>query len=934
MTIMPSSWNDVRSRAIEFSKRWAGETSGNIESRSFWRDFFDIFGVDCRWISSFEEHATRLGIQHDRFDLFWRGTLLVERKLRGKSLDKAYSQDVGCFPGVKERDRQKHVLVSDFARFRLYNIEDNTHHEFSLNELHNNIKHFTFIVGYRTGIITPQNPASVKAVERMGKLHDGLRASRYIGHPLELLLIRLLFCLFAEDTGIFQPAGAFRLWIEEQTADDGSDLGLQLARLFRTLDSPEGERPENLDVQLAAFPYANGTLFQEILPIADFDATMREDLLNCCALDWSTISPAVFGEIFQSIMDPRARRIRGVHYTSEENILKLIKPLFLDELWAEFELVRSDSSKLFDFHNKLNTLTFLDPACGCGNFLVIAYREMRLLELDVLRALREVACSRFIYIRSEINVDLVQFNGIEIDELPAQIAQVALWLVYHQMNVLVSTELGMYFSRVPVKTTPNIVRGNALTLDWNEVLPVNRATYVFGNPPFVGAKFMNNVQREETQRVLAGINSSGLLDYVAAWYVKAVHYLSSVPSPPPLHVARIDGLGGDQAPSRARCAFVSTNSITQGEQVGVLWGWLLAQGVRIHFAHRSFRWSNEAKGVAAVHCVVIGFGLQDIPQKLIFQYEDNRSEPRAIVASHINPYLVDAPSRVILRRSHPICNVPEIGIGNKPIDGGNYLFTDEEKAAFLAMEPTAKPFFRRWVGANELINGFSRWCLWLGDAKPHELRTMPECLRRIEAVRRYRLDSKSAPTRKLAQTPTRFHVECMPQGDYLVIAKVSSSRRDFIPIGFEKHGTLCSDLVFVAPKATLLHFAILNSTMHNAWTRAVCGRLGSGYRYSASIVYNNYPWPDCTNEQFAAIETGGQGILDARALHDQSSLADLYDSISMPTELRKAHADNDRVVDAAYGYKGNNSDVARVAFLFELYNKLTSLLPPEKPSPC
>ena len=956
---MPLSWNEIRNRAHEFSKRWEHETSEDAEAKPFWVEFLNVFGIDRKRVASFEEPVKKLGDKQGYIDLFWKGMLLVEHKSRGKDLDKAYTQALDYFPGIKERDLPKYVLVSDFARFRLYDLEEGTQQEFKLADLHKRIKHFAFIAGYRTQTIAPQNPVNIKAAERMGKLHDALKAAGYEGHPLEVLLVRLLFCLFAEDTGIFQPASAFRAWIEERTAPDGSDLGPQLAQLFQVLNTPEDRRAKMLDEQSAAFPYVNGKLFEEMLPIASFDFAMREALLDCCALDWSSISPAIFGALFQSIMDGKARRNLGAHYTSEENILKLIGPLFLDSLWEEFHRVKSNKSKLFEFHKKLRTLTFFDPACGCGNFLVIAYRELRKLELDVLRTVHEGPGSRFLDIHQEISVDVDQFYGIEIEEFPAQIAQVAMWLMDHQMNVRVSEEFGMYFARIPLKTSPHIVNGNALTLDWNDVLPAERASYVLGNPPFVGAKFMDDAQREDVQRVFADIKSGGLLDFVAAWYVKAACYINSV-LPEPVEGLHTAHASTSSARTGVRCAFVSTNSITQGEQAGVLWGWLLAQGIHIHFAHRTFQWSNEAKGMAAVHCVIIGFGAFDAEKKTIYEYEDIRGEAHAIAARNINPYLVDAPDVVLVNRQHPICAVPEIGIGNKPIDGGHYLFTPEEKDEFLSHEPKAEKWFRRWIGADEFINNYERWCLWLGDCPPDELRRMPEAMKRVEAVREVRLASKSPPTQKLAATPTRFHVENIPDKPYLVIPEVSSERRRFIPIGFMQPDTLSSNLVKIIPNATLYHFGILTSTMHMAWVRYTCGRMKSDYRYSAGIVYNTFPWPDLPSPAGGGragdeglstaadssndphpkslsrsrardlIEAAAQAVLDARAQFPQSSLADLYDPLTMPPALVKAHQALDRAVDACYRKTAFTSDAQRVEFLFERYQQLTSLLPTEK----
>ena len=954
---MPLSWNEIKSRALAFAKYWADAGNEDAEAKPFLIAFFEVFGITDKRIASFEHAVKKYGGGNGYVDLFWPGILLVEMKSRGKNLDRAYAQAMDYFPGIAERDLPRYVLVCDFARFRLFDLGTGETHEFPLAELYKNIRRFGFMAGYQTQVIKPQDPINIKAAERMGRLHDQLKAIGYEGRPLELYLVRLLFCLFAEDTGIFEKR-QFQDYIEQRTAEDGSDLAHHLATLFHVLNTPTDKRLKNLDESLAAFPYVNGKLFEAMLPPASFDRPMREALLDLCALDWSTISPAIFGSLFQSIMDDKARRNLGAHYTSEENILKLIKPLFLDGLWAEFEKIRKNRNRLFEFHKKLRSLTFFDPACGCGNFLVITYRELRLLELEVLRAAHATG-QQMLDIHQLIAVDVDQFYGIEIEDFPAQIAQVALWLTDHQMNLKVSEEFGGYFVRIPLVQSATIVNGNALQLDWNGVLPTERCSYVLGNPPFIGSKFMSEAQREDVRAVFAGIDNAGLLDFVAAWYVKAARYMAGLLPSPAGGGAGGEGTESDStrrnhaanaAPSPQllsrgerglRAAFVSTNSITQGEQVGALWGWMLAQGIKIHFAHRTFSWSNEARGKAAVHCVIVGFGFGDVAEKTLFEYEDIKGDAHAVKVANINPYLVDAPDVVLPRRSKPLCDVPEIGIGNKPIDGGHYLFTTDEKAAFLKLEPAAAPFFRRWIGADEFINGYERWCLWLGDCPPDKLRAMPEAMKRVQAVKAERLASKSAPTRKLADTPTRFHVENMPNQTYVVIAKVSSERRRFVPMGFEQPSTLASDLLFMLPDATLFHFGILTSTMHNAWIRAVCGRLESRYRYSAAIVYNNFPWPfsltpalsqgEREQKQRAAIEAAAQAVLDARAAHPGASLADLYDPLTMPPDLVKAHQTLDKAVDAAYGYKGAATDAARVAFLFGLYQQLVSLLPAEKP---
>ncbi|CAM5789263.1 DNA methyltransferase [Ottowia pentelensis] len=945
---MPLSWNEIKSRALAFSRQWEDAADEKQQSIPFWIDFFDIFGIGNRRVASFEHAVKKHGGGQGYVDLFWPGQLLVEQKSRGKPLQPAYDQAMGYFPGLPERDLPHTLVVCDFATFRVIDLDARREITFALKDLHKHVRWFGFIAGYQAQTITPQDPVNIKAAERMGRLHDALKKSGYTGHALEVLLVRLLFCLFADDTAIF-PAQGFRAFIEERTAPDGSDTGPRLAQLFQVLNTAEDTRNKNLDEQLRAFPYVNGKLFDEGLPIADFDAPTREALLDACALDWSAISPAIFGSLFQSIMDEQARRNLGAHYTSEENILKLIGPLFLDELRAEFDKVKGQRNRLFDFHKKLRTLTFFDPACGCGNFLVISYRELRALELDVLRAaalLQGHAGQRSVDVHQLIGINVDQFHGIEIEEFPAQIAQVALWLVDHQMNLRVSEEFGQYFARIPLVTSPRIVHGNALTLDWGEVLPAARCSYVLGNPPFVGAKFMNDAQRADSRAVFASIDNAGLLDFVAAWYVKAARYMQTAK----LQNQELFALAGRapepdfiQNAEPPRAAFVSTNSITQGEQVGVLWGWLLGQGVHIHFAHRTFSWTNEARGKAAVHCVIVGFGLQDRPGKVIYEYADIKGQPHAVPAANINPYLVDAPDLVLPRRSKPIGDVPEIGIGNKPIDDGNYLFTTAERDAFIAAEPAAAKWFRRWLGADEFLNGYERWCLWLGDCPPAELRAMPEAMKRVQAVKEFRLASKSAPTQKLAATPTRFHVEFMPAAPFMVIPEVSSERREYIPLGYLEPDTLASNKLRLLPQATLADFGVLQSAMHMAWTRAVSGRLKSDFQYSINIVYNNFPWPFNTpdsepnqppapaSQSRAAIEFAAQAVLDARAQFAGSSLADLYDPLTMPPALLRAHHKLDAAVDKAYqlagGPKAYKNDAERVAFLFTLYQRLTSLLP-------
>ncbi|MBF0412678.1 MAG: class I SAM-dependent DNA methyltransferase [Desulfamplus sp.] len=904
---MPISWNEIKNRAFAFSKEWADEASEDAEAKSFWDGFFHIFGISRRRIASFEEPVKKLGSKQGFIDLFWKGVLLVEHKSRGKNLDKAYTQALDYFPGIAERDLPKYILVSDFVRLRLYDLENNDIHEFELQDLHKNVKLFGFVAGYQTHKIQEQDPVNIHAAELMGKLHDLMREVGYEGHELELYLVRLLFCMFAEDTGIFERQ-QFQDYIEERTSQDGSDLAHHINTIFQILNTPEQKRFKNLDEQLAAFPYINGKLFEEMLPTASFDNTMRQNLLDCCALDWSRISPAIFGSLFQSIMDKTARRNLGAHYTSENNILKLIKPLFLDALREEFEKIKNNKNRLIDFHNKLRSLTFLDPACGCGNFLVITYRELRLLELDILRALKgDKQQTLDLNIQSLIKLNVDQFYGIEIEEFPAQIAQVALWLIDHQMNQMVSEEFGLYFARIPLISSSTIVCGNALQIDWNEVIPAEKLSYIMGNPPFVGYAYQNKNQKADLEGVLSGLDGAGVLDFVAGWYVKAARIIQTTP---------------------IRCAFVSTNSITQGEQVGVLWSWMLAQGIKIFFAHRTFAWNSEARGKAAVHCVIVGFAAEEVSPKWLFEYEDIKGEPHQVQVKNINPYLVDAPTFILQNRRHPICEVLPMRYGSKPVDGSNLLLSDSEKKEILQHEPVAEEYIRPFLNAEEFLHNVPRYCLWLVDCPPQKLQQMPYVMKRIEKVRNMRIGSSKLATRELALMPTLFAEIRQAKTNYLLVPCHTSENRTYIPVGYFDSDVICGNANFQIPEATFYDFGVLTSLMHNAWMRTVCGRLKSDYRYSAGIVYNNFLWPqNPTEKQKQAIETAAQEVLDARAQFPDSSLADLYDPLTMPPILLKAHQKLDKAVDTAYGKTNFKTEAERVAFLFELYQKYVSCLP-------
>jgi hypothetical protein len=633
---MALSWNEIKDRALKFSKEWADTSNEEADAKPFLVEFFNIFGISSKRVSTFEHRVKKLDDKDGYIDLLWKGTILIEMKSRGKNLDKAYSQAIEYTHGLKEHELPKYILVSDFENFRLYDLEEDKHIEFKLNDLVNNVQHFGYILGYQKKVYKEQDPANIKAAELMGKLHDRLEEIGYTGHPLEVYLVRILFLLFAEDTTIFNKQ-QFQEYLEQRTAEDGSDLAAKLQELFQVLNTAKEYRFKNLDEQLADFPYVNGKLFEEILPTASFDTKMRQALLNCCYIDWSKISPAIFGSMFQSVMNPKERRNLGAHYTSETNILKLIKPLFLDDLWKEFESVKDNKNKLPEFHKKLSTIKFLDPACGCGNFLVITYRELRLLEFEVLKALNKSG-QTFLDISQILWINVDQFSGIEYEEFPARIAEVAMWLIDHQMNMLVSSEFGQYFVRLPLKKSANIVHGNALQIDWESLVSKNELSYIIGNPPFIGKQVQKPEQKADMEKIFAGVTGGGTLDYVTAWYVKAAQYIQD---------------------TKIKVAFVSTNSIAQGEQVGIIWGLLFhTYKIKIHFAHRTFKWGNEAKGNAAVHVVIIGFANYDTNDKSVFEYEDIKGEAHEIKVKNINPYLVEGKDMFITTRTKPLCNVP------------------------------------------------------------------------------------------------------------------------------------------------------------------------------------------------------------------------------------------------------------------------------------
>lgn len=920
---MPLSWNEIRTNAIAFSKEWADDSSEDAEAKSFWDDFFRVFGVPRRRVAVYERLVSKAGGKAGFIDLYWPKVLIAEHKSRGKSLDRAFDQAIDYFPGLAATEFPQYVVVSDFARIRLTNLETDEELEFALKDFHKHVTSFGFIAGYKTRIFREQDQVNVQAAQKLAELHDALEKVGYSGHELEVYLVRLLFCLFADDTGIFVPRDSFDDYIRSRTSEDGSDLAARLTELFFILDRPVEKRLKNIDEQLGQFPYVNGHLFKETLSPASFDRKMRDKLLACCDLDWGSISPAIFGSLFQGIMDKQKRRNLGAHYTSEKNILKVIQSLFMDNLRAEFDRVKTQPGKLKAFHDKLAGLNFFDPACGCGNFLVISYREVRLLELEVIKRLyaKETQQLSMDVVDKYVKVNVDQFHGIEIEEWPAQIARVAMWLIDHQMNILVGEAFGQALVRIPLVKSANVVNGDALALDWNSVVPANKCSFILGNPPFVGAKLMQDDQRAQMEVVFKGVKNAGLLDYVSAWYLKCADYIKD---------------------TDIACGLVSTNSVTQGEQPGVLWPELWRRNIQIHFAHRTFRWTNEAKGKAAVHCVIIGFGCQPPSgKKVLYEYDYVGGDAHATTVSNINPYLVDADDLVLSNRSTPLVSgIPQLGIGNKPIDGGYLLLSPDEKRALLAAEPAAASLLYRWYGADEFLNGVERWVVYVGNTSPTALKSLTKVRELLDRVRKFRLgqiDAKNGrkakggeSSRALAGTPGKFHVENIPTKQYLVIPRHSTELRGMIPMDFVDPSILSGDANLISEDADVRHFGILQSAMHQAWMRIVCGRIKSDYRYSQGIVYNNFPWPvDATTAQMMAIGDAAEEVLKTRKHFKGSSLADMYDPLSIPPALVKAHQALDRAVDAAYvpsgGKKTWKSDAERVAFLFRMYTKLDSL---------
>ena len=909
---MPFSLAELRHRAADFVRQHAPDHDEKSQAQTFLRDFFDVFTPQGHRRARFETRVKKPDGSQGYIDALWPGTLLVEMKSRGRDLDAAHQQALDYLPRLPQAHLPGFVLVSDFARLRLYDLDQGLCHDFALAELPEHLHLFGFLTGYRpAGQQRPEDPANAQAAELMAQLHDALLADGYAGHPLEVLLVRLLFCLFAEDTAIFDTA-EFRALLEEHTAPDGHDLGAKLGELFAVLDTPPAGRARALAPHLANFPYVNGALFRENFRPPAFTEATRQRLIDCTYFDWSRISPAVFGSLFQSIADPKQRRTLGAHYTSEPNILKVLDPLLLDGLRAELAAAGTNRAALTRLQQRVAGLRLLDPACGCGNFLVVAYRELRLVEHAVLDRLFERGSAGGVSLNLALYqlVRVEQVAGIEVEEFAARIAEVALWLMDHQLNLALSARFDQRYVRLPLTGGARILNQNALRVDWAEKFP--QLDYIVGNPPFVGKHYQTAEQKIDMTRVFAGVQAAGNLDFVAAWYLKGAQYAAAHPA--------------------TRVAFVSTNSVTQGEQVGILWGEMLNRyKVNIQFAHRTFHWTNEARGNAAVHVIIVGYGMEEISPRRLFDYATLKSLPHEIPSKLINPYLVDGVNVLLPSRRKPISLVPEMLYGSKPADGGNLILTDKEKETLILQEPAVAKWIWPFMGAEEFINRIPRWCLWLEGIAPSELQSLPQVRERIEKVRQMRAASVKEATRRLATVPTLFAEIRQPKkgSDYIIVPRVSSVRRVYVPIGFVAADTIASDLVNTIPNATTYLFGILTSEMHMAWMRQVCGRLKSDFRYSVGIVYNNYPFPPAPTEaQRAAVAAAAEAVLAARAAFPTESLAALYDPGTMPPALARAHQVLDRAVDRCYRPQPFATELARLEFLFGLYQQLSAPLAP------
>ena len=914
--------------AKKFSEDWKDKGYEKGESQKFWLDLLcNVFGV--KDFSSFITFEDQVKLDHTSFiDGYISQTkVLIEQKSIDKDLRAPIKQSDGTFLNpfqqakryITELPVSKHprwVVTSNFKSFLVYDMENpnGEPEEILLENLEKDIWRLQFLTDVKNEHIKKELEISKKAGDIIGEIYDAiLKQYKDAKDPspatlksLNMLCVRIVFCLYAEDAGIFGHKSIFGDYLKQFEA---KDLRRALLDLFQVLDQKEEERDEYLEESLAQFPYVNGGLFtEEDKTIPPLTEEIKELLVKHASdeFDWSEISPTIFGAIFESTLNPETRRSGGMHYTSIENIHKVIDPLFLDDLRAEFEELKQIKNatnriaKVKEFHKRLGTLKFLDPACGSGNFLTETYLSLRKLGNECIKvelSIGERELALTYKAEDLIQVSIQQFYGIEINDFAAVVAKTALWIAESQMMKETAKIIEKDLQFLPLHTYANIIEGNALRVDWGSVVPKTELSYIMGNPPFVGFTYQSSEQKKDLEELMKGFG--GNIDYVAGWYYKASQLMQG---------------------TQIKAALVSTNSITQGEQVAAIWKPMFSQfGIHFDFAYRTFIWDSEANLKAHVHCVIIGFSsCESKREKTIYLNESQK-----IIANNINGYLLDASNICIEGLSKPLCNIPSLLNGGKPTEGGNLILTIEEKEEYIKKEPQGEKFIRPYMMGKDFIDRKPRWCFWLVGANPSEIKKCPMLLKRIEAVRSFRLESKKAATQKKAATPTLFDEVRECKNDYVAIPKVSSEQRRYIPMEFLSKNIIPGDKLFMLPDSSLYHFGVLTSNVHMAWMRAVCGRLKSDYSYSNTIVYNNFPWPNPTDEQKAKIEETAQSILDARAKYPDSSLADLYDETLMPPELRKAHQANDRAVMAAYGFSAKMTESECVAELFKMYEKLT-----------
>lgn len=915
--------------AKQFVEFWQGKGYEKGQSQPFWLSLLrDVFGVEQP--EQFIEFEDKVKLTHDSFidGMIPATKVLIEQKSLEKDLSKPIKQSDGTkltpFQQAKRyiselplSQHPRYVITCNFAQFRVYDMEQPNGEPavIELADLSKEYYRLQFIADTGNVHLKKELEVSIKAGELVGKLYDALHGqyiepdSEQAMKSLNVLCVRLVFCLYAEDAGIFGEHAMFHDYL---ASFRNKNMRRALIDLFRVLDQKPEERDPYMDEDLAAFPYVNGGLFaDEDIEIPKITDDIIEILLKECSedFDWSSISPTIFGAVFESTLNPETRRSGGMHYTSIENIHKVIDPLFLDDLKKEFQTIReikvkkTRNERLRAFQDTLASLRFLDPACGSGNFLTETYLSLRRIENEIISLINEGSMVLG-GLDNPIKISISQFYGIEINDFAVTVAKTALWIAESQMMKETEDIVHLHLDFLPLTTNAFIVEGNALRFDWNELISPDKLSYIMGNPPFVGYSLQSRGQKEDIKSIYVDetgkpYRTSGKIDYVAGWYFKAAEYIQN---------------------TQIQVAFVSTNSITQGEQVSVVWKPLYKRfKIHIDFAWRTFIWNSESKEKAAVHCVIIGFSQCKIWQKWIY---NNGIRDKVNI---INPYLIEAPIIFIDSRTKPICNVPAIMSGGKPVEGGNLIFSTEEKNAFLEKEPMAKRYFRPFVGAEDYINRRERWCLWMYEVNPKELRKLPNVMERIKKVREFRLKSKKASTRKFADYPWQFMEIKVSNGPYLIIPATSSENRRYIPIGYLSPRVIASNAVSFVPNASIYHFGILTSNVHMSWMRTVAGRLKSDYRYSNKVVYNNFPWPTPTDAQRAKIEKTAQAILDVRADYLEASLADLYDELTMPPELRKAHQKNDKAVMEAYGFDWRHmSESDCVAALMKLYQQLVT----------